>query len=258
MVRIATVLLFILWSFQTIVFAQDVNKQDTITVRKLEEVVISAHRLEVPVQEVIQQITTIKSVSIQRSNAQTTASLLENLGNVFVHRSQAGGGSIVIRGFEASRVVLMIDGVRLNNLIYRAGHLQNIITIDNAVLDKVEVLNGSASVMYGSDALGGVVSMYTRVPLLKTDNKTLIKGNAFFRYGLVNNELTGHGEINVGTKRFASLTSVTYSKFDNLRMGGAQNPFGKKFGERPFYADRINGKDTLINNNNPLVQKFSG
>lgn len=152
----------------------------------------------------------------------------------------------------------MVDGVRMNNLIYRAGHLQNIITVDNTVLDKVEILNGPASTMYGSDALGGVVSMYTRAPELKTDNKTLIKGNAFFRYGLVNNELTGHAELNVGTKKFASLTAATYSKFGDLRMGGAQNPFYRKFGERPFYADRIDGRDTLVTNNNPLLQKFSG
>jgi hemoglobin/transferrin/lactoferrin receptor protein len=119
----------------------------------------------------------------------------------------------------------------------------------------VEILNGPASTMYGSDALGGVLSMYTRAPQLKAGDKTLIKGNAFFRYGLANNELTGHAELNIGTKKFASLTAATYSKFGDLRMGGAQNPFYKKFGERPFYTDRIDGRDTLIPNNNPLLQK---
>ncbi|MBK9791807.1 MAG: TonB-dependent receptor [Sphingobacteriales bacterium] len=251
--------LVLLWAFlPAIIFAQVENNQDTIVVNKLEEVVISAHKLLVPKQDLIQQITIIKAPAISNNNSQTTASLIENLGNAFVQRSQAGGGSIIVRGFEASRVVLMVDGVRLNNLIYRSGHLQNVITIDNAILDKVEILNGPASTMYGSDALGGVVSMYTRAPQLKTGNKTLIKGNTFFRYGLANNELTGHAELNIGTKKFASLTTATYSKFGDLRMGGAQNPFYKKFGERPFYADRIDGRDTLIPNNNPLLQKFSG
>ena len=68
----------------------------------------------------------------------------------------------------------MVDGVRMNNLIYRAGHLQNIITVDNTtLLDKVEMLNGPASTMYGSDALGGVVSMYTRAPELNPTIKHL-------------------------------------------------------------------------------------
>lgn len=251
-------ILFLSISFHFITFAETNEIKDTFVVNKLNEVVISATKLEESKQNIIQQISIIKSSTIEKSNAQTTASLIENQGHAFVQRSQAGGGSIILRGFEASRLVMMIDGVRMNNLIYRAGHLQNIITIDNSILDRVEILNGSSSTIYGSDALGGVISMYTRKPLLQTDSNILIKGNAFFRYGLANNELTGHTEINIGIKKFASLTAVTYSKFGDLRMGGAQNPFYKKFGECSFYADRIDGKDTLIPNKNPLLQIRSG
>lgn len=157
----------------TVILAQEASNKDTTTANKLEEVVISANKSVVPKQDIIQQISIIKTPAISNNNSQTTASLIENLGNAFVQRSQAGGGSIVIRGFEASRVVLMVDGVRMNNLIYRAGHLQNIITVDNTVLDKVEILNGPASTMYGSDALGGVVSMYTRAPELNPTIKHL-------------------------------------------------------------------------------------
>ncbi len=253
-----TTFLFFSTSFHLIAFGQTKEIKDTLIVNNLSEVVISATKVEESKHNIIQQISIIKSNNIEKSNAQTTASLIENQGHAFVQRSQAGGGSIILRGFEASRVVMMIDGVRMNNLIYRAGHLQNIIRIDNSILDRVEILNGSSSTMYGSDALGGVISMYTRKPMLQLSDKILIKGNTFFRYGLANNELTGHAEINIGLKKFASLTSVTYSKFGDLRMGGAQNPFYKKFGERTFYADRIDGKDTLITNNNPLLQKKSG
>ncbi len=70
-------------------------------------------------------------------------------------KSQQGGSSPVIRGFEASRVLLIIDGVRLNNAIYRSGHLQNAITVDQNMLERVEVMYGPASTLYGSDALGG-------------------------------------------------------------------------------------------------------
>jgi hemoglobin/transferrin/lactoferrin receptor protein len=64
----------------------------------------------------------------------------------FCTKSQGGGGSPVIRGFEANKVLIVIDGVRMNNAIFCGGHLQNVITIDNAALDKVEVLFGPASV----------------------------------------------------------------------------------------------------------------
>ena len=59
-----------------------------------------------------------------------------------------------------------MDNVKMNNLIYRAGHLQNIITVDPSILERVEVLYGPSSVSYGSDALGGVVVFRSKNPVL--------------------------------------------------------------------------------------------
>ena len=97
--------------------------------------------------------------------------LLENSGVVFVQQSQFGGSSPGLRGFEANRVLLVVDGIRLNNAVYRSGHLQNVITIDPEMLDKVEVLFGPGSVMYGSDALGGVMSFVTPSPKFSFSNQ---------------------------------------------------------------------------------------
>ena len=71
----------------------------------------------------------LHSKEIERLNTQTTAELLEKRAGINVQKSQMGGGSPVIRGFEANRILLVVDGVRLNNAIYRGGHLQNIISI---------------------------------------------------------------------------------------------------------------------------------
>jgi len=90
-------------------------KSDTIIINKLDEVVISANKSEDNKSDLIQQVNVIASKDISQANAQSTATLIENSGSAFVQKSQAGGGSIAIRGFEASRVVLMIDGVRMNN-----------------------------------------------------------------------------------------------------------------------------------------------
>ena len=99
---------------------------------------------------------------ISELNGATTADLLEKKGGISVQKSQMGGGSPNIRGFEANRVLLVLDGVRLNNAIYRSGHLQNIITIDEHVLEDIEIIFGPSSVLYGSDAVGGVIHMKTR------------------------------------------------------------------------------------------------
>ena len=84
----------------------------------------------------------------------------------------------MIRGFESSRVLLVMDNVKMNNLIYRAGHLQNIITVDPSILERVEVLYGPSSVSYGSDALGGVVAFRSKIRFWAMGGKLLFSGNA--------------------------------------------------------------------------------
>ena len=225
----------------------------------MREAVVSVNKMEESKKNIAQQVQILNSKDIQNLQAQSTADLLANTGNVFVQKSQMGGGSISLRGFEANRNVLVIDGVRMNNLIYRGGHLQNIITTDNYSLDRVEILFGPASTVYGSDALGGVVSLYTKGALLAGQGqKPISKANAFTRYGSVNNESSNHVDFNYSSAKFASFTSYTYSNFGDLKGGNNQNPFyGSAYGERPFYAGRINGKDTLLNNSNKNLQVHS-
>lgn len=224
------------------------------------EITISANKTVELKKNISQQVQVISAKEISASQSQSTADLLSNTGNVFVQKSQMGGGSPVLRGFEASRIVLVVDGIRLNNIIYRSGHLQNIITLDNASLDRMEVLHGSSSLIYGSDALGGVIHMYTLKPSLRVDSfASKIKVNAGFRYGSVNNEISSHVDFNIGFKSFASLTSITFSKFGDLLSGKNQNPFYKNsYIDRQYYVENINGKDSVVKSGNRFLQKFSG
>lgn len=248
-----SLILFIL--FCTNIYAQTDSTRSSI---ELNEVIISANKEEESKTSVAQQVEVIKSRDIQNMNTQSTADLLQASGNVVVQKSQQGGGSPVIRGFEASRVLLVIDGVRMNNLIYRAGHLQNVITIDQSVLDRVEILYGPSSTVYGSDALGGVVHFYTKKTMLSSNDTSLFSGNSYFRYGTVNSEKTGHVDFNYGTKKIASLTSFTYSTFDDLKMGKKKGLSDSLFGVRYYYIEHFNGKDSLVLNDDKYRQRFSG
>ena len=135
----------------------------------------------------------LNATQIADLHALSTADVIANTGNISVQKSQLGGGSPVLRGFEANRILLVIDGVRMNNIIYRAGHLQNIVTIDNSSLDRIEILYGPASTMYGSDALGGVIHLYTRKPAFSSESgKSNLKVNAFTHYGMGNDDWVGH------------------------------------------------------------------
>lgn len=253
MFSLSILLLAALWA------AAQTSKIDTaLNVVPLNEAVISVSRGVQAKKGVAQQVKVIRRSEIEFANAQSTADLLSGTGQVFVQKSQQGGGSPVLRGFEASRVLIVVDGVRMNNAIYRSGHLQNVITMDNAALDRAEVLFGPASTVYGSDALGGAICFFTKNPNFAAEGERLNLGaNAFFRYGTVNEEKTGHLDFNIGCKKLASFTSFTVSDFGDLRMGENAGSEGV-FGQRDFYVERINGKDSLVRNSDRYLQKFSG
>lgn len=224
---------------------------------ELEEVVFSVSHFRETKKNIAQQIRIISNKQIGRINAQNSGDLLMNSGSAFVQKSQQGGSSPVIRGFEASRVLLVVDGIRMNNAIYRSGHLQNIITVDQQMVDRVEILYGPASTLYGSDALGGVVHFRTLTPST-SDSGTRVSGNLMARYSSANQEQTVHADISIGLKKWAALSSFTYSDFDDLKMGSHDPDGYRGFGRRPFYVARINGMDSIMRNKDDRIQRFSG
>lgn len=227
--------------------------------KKMEEVVISASKFAENKKNIAQKIDVISARSIAISNAQNTGDLLINTGKIFVQKSQQGGSSPVVRGFEASRVMLVIDGIRMNNAIYRSGHLQNVITVDQNMLQRVEVMYGPASTIYGSDGLGGIIHLQTKNPVLSgIDKKLVTHGSAFARYSSANNEKTIHADASIGGNRIAWLQAYTYSDFGDMRMGDQYPDKYPNFGRRSFYVGQVNGVDSVLTNPDDRVQKFSG
>lgn len=224
----------------------------------LDEIIVSASRFEENKADIPQEIEVIKTQEIQFANQGSTADLLQQSAKVLVQKSQAGGGSPVIRGFEANKILMVVDGVRMNNAIYRGGHLQNVITLDQNVLDRAEIVFGPGSVVYGSDALGGVIHFYTKKPSLSEDGKLLFKAGLLSRYASAANEKTENITLNFGLKKVAFLSSFTFSDFGDLRQGAKRKSAYPDFGKRTFYQDRINGKDTMLVNPNIEVQQESG
>jgi hemoglobin/transferrin/lactoferrin receptor protein len=199
----------------------------------------------------IQKVELIGQDEIRSTNSQTTADALAQHAEVYVQKSQMGGGSPVLRGLEANRILLVVDGVRMNNAIFRGGNLQNVISIDPFIINKTEVILGSGSVIYGSDAMGGVMSFYTKTPELSYKDSLHLKIDNVLRYASANGERTGHTDVNLGFNKWASLTSFSYSSFDDLRMG--KN--GPEEYLRNEYVETINNQDTIIQNRNPKIQK---
>ncbi len=223
-----------------------------------QEVVVSASKFEEKQSEVPQQTMIIKSRDMEYMNAQNAGDVLLQTGNVFVQKSQLGGGSPIIRGYEANKVLMVVDGVRMNNAIYRGGHLQNIITLDNNMLERVEVIYGPGAVMYGADALGGVMHFRTKNPKFSNNGELQSSGGSFYRFSTANKEETYHFNLHLGHKNIASLTSFTNSNFGDLRSGTTHDATYGDWGKRIKYAQRINGKDSLVSNSNPNLQVGTG
>lgn len=243
--------------------ANTADSVNTFRSVNLQEVVVSVNRELTRKINTPQHVVSVPKSFIDYSNKQSTADLLSETGQVLVQKSQQGGGSPILRGFEASRILLVVDGIRMNNLIYRSGHLQNCLTVDQFALKNMEVLFGPSSLNYGSDALGGTITFNTLSPTLAAGGQThTSEGHAVLRYGSANQEGTAHVDFNYGTEKFASLTSFTFSNFGDLRAGTTRNPFlpdDDSYIESNIYVKPQDGKnDIMLHNDKPQLQKRSG
>jgi len=225
---------------------------------KIDEVIISASKWEQNPERIANTVASINSRGIEFDNPPTSADMLGQTGQVFMQKSQLGGGSPMIRGFAANKLLIVVDGVRMNNAIYRSGNLQNVISIDVNAIEEAEVLFGPGSVMYGSDALGGVMDFHTKSPLLNGAGKIRLEGNALFRYATAANEKTAHIDFSLGGNKFGSFTSFSFTDFDDLITGNKRTDKFPDFGKRTEFVERINGVDSIIDNDNVNLQKFSG
>ena len=195
----------------------------------------------------------ITKKEIETMNTENLADLLEKKGGISVQKSQFGGGSPNIRGFEANKILLVIDGVRLNNAIYRSGHLQNIITIDESVLESTEVIFGPSSVLYGSDALGGTINMSTK--RLYFSNEPNIKSSYFTRYASAYNGISSHNSFLYETKKFAVFNALSLKDYGDVKMGERRSHGYSNWGLMHFY---VNEDGEILMNDNPNIQKNTG
>jgi len=225
---------------------------------QLQEVFLSASKGKELRKRIAEQVAVFSIKDLQKTAPQTSADMLAEIPGIKVQKSQFGGGSPVLRGMEANRVLLVVDGVRMNNAIYRKGHLQNSITVSPNLLERTEVIFGPSSVIYGSDALGGIIHYYTRKP--KTNNTAQVNTSFLSRYSTVNNEKTTQGGVELQFKKLASFTSVSFSDFGELRMGKKRSHGFEDWGRVFEYTDNTGDfySENPTENSNSNIQRNTG
>jgi outer membrane receptor protein involved in Fe transport len=228
------------------------GQADSTTVISIQEVIITSQR--VPQKETVipYSVNSISRKEMDNFNPRTTPEALMSSNGIFVQKTNHGGGSPFIRGLTGNQTLLLIDGIRLNNSIYRYGPNQYLNTIDPFSIDKIEVVKGTGSVQYGSDALGGALQVFTKEPVLNTE-KQEFHGNVLGKYMTGDMEKTGRGEFQYSSQKLAAFAGGTYRDFGDLVGGkntGKQSPSGYNeyaFDTKLAFAVKENIQLTLAN-----------
>ncbi len=229
----------------------------TPNTEQLGEIVLSVSRSSGKKQRLAQQVGIVTEQEIAQISPENTAVLLREVPGVRVQQSQGGGGSPVLRGFEANRVLLVVDGVRLNNAIFRSGHVHNALSVDPLTLSRAEVIFGPSSVGYGSDALGGVIHFYTRTPLINQNKKVRLAGTS--SYTFAQNTSKQSAVLEYSAPKWAVLQQVSYSQFGDVTMGNRRVHGYENWGKVFEYSQNSDTSYSAMpsNNNNPNVQRNS-
>jgi hemoglobin/transferrin/lactoferrin receptor protein len=207
------------------------------------------------------KISTITSNDAALQNPQTAIDLVDISGNVFVSKNYQAGGSAMFRGFANNRMLYKLDGITLNHASMSMFDL-NINYVDPFALETTEIQYGPGGVYHNHNAVGGVLSFQTLTPQFSKGDKPLITGKAVTRYSTANNEKAFHFDVNVGWKKWASVTSFSSWEFGHLRQGA----YGSRDYLRPYHIeksitklDTMRGNPYLLNivKNDSLIQNPS-
>jgi hemoglobin/transferrin/lactoferrin receptor protein len=189
------------------------------TLRFDEAVVVAANREETVRTSVPRAVSVLTSEEIARDMPRTTPEALGDLPGVLVQKTNHGGGSPYIRGLVGNHVLILVDGVRLNNSTFRYGPNQYLATIDPGQIERVEVLRGSGSVLFGSDAVGGVINIVTRRPVLSGDG-THVSGTASGKLMSSDMEQSGRFDFSASGSRAAVVAGFSLRNYGHIRAGG--------------------------------------
>ncbi len=183
------------------------------------DITITAQRSERLSFDVAQSVSSISATQLADLAPRSTPEALMNETGVWVQKTNHGGGSPIIRGLVGNQVLLVVDGIRLNNATYRYGPNQYLSTIDPGLIDRIEVNRGSGSVLYGSDALGGVVQVISATPSFSSVGLK-VGGRIQTKWMSAGMDQSIRPEIELRGKQIAFLGGFSARNFGDVVAGG--------------------------------------
>lgn len=195
-------------------FAQLATAADS---NEIDEIVVTATRRAISSEQVSSGLTVVSEESLDAKKLVTDA-LAANVG-VFVQQTTPGQGAAIIRGLKGSSILHLVDGMRLNNAIFRSAPTQYFALVPVTAIERIEVLRGTPTSLYGNDAVGGVVQAVTRVPSFDLSD-TQMRGEVFAAYDTAELGKMARATIDTGNNKLASAISAEYLTTGNRRIGG--------------------------------------
>ena len=180
----------------------------------IEEIQVTATRRPTRIQDVSAALTVVTSEEISRAKLMTDS--LAAKPGVFLQQTTPGQGAAIIRGLKGSEILHLVDGMRLNNAIFRNAPTQYLALVAPGTLDRIEIVRGAPASLYGSDAVGGVVQVLSRVPKLDSSGA---KGDAYLAFDTADLAKTLRGSVEFGNEKLAALVSGEYLSTGDRRTG---------------------------------------
>ena len=197
------------------------------SVKRMDDVVVTATRKSTAVASLPYSVNSLSKNTIQRQLSRTVPESLNGIPGLFIQKTNHGGGSPFLRGLTGNQSLILVDGIRLNNSIFRYGPNQYLTLVDPYLVEKIEVVKGTGSVQHGSDAMTGVINIQTTS--LQLGPKPNWQEKALLRLSEAGMELTLRPELKYEGKKIAFVVGASSKKFGDLKGGdttGFQRPTG--------------------------------
>lgn len=212
-------------SVGTTAHADDAAEGARKQARMLDRIQVTATRRAESAFDVPVATTVIGPEQIERSTPQVAMDLLHGEPGTFVQQTTPGQGIVIVRGLKGSEVLHLVDGFRLNTAIFRNAPNQYMALVDGQALDRIEAVRGPSGTLYGSDAMGGVVQLFTPEPRFQ-GSETQAEGRMRFIYASADDSLTSRVSAAMGNEDFSLSGGLSYQDVDDLRVGGGDElPF---------------------------------
>ncbi|MBI5360595.1 MAG: TonB-dependent receptor [Planctomycetes bacterium] len=142
-------------------YAGSVRAQESVPV-SAEEITVTATRVEEPITDVPQQVEIVSPAELLDRLPRTVSDALRDELGLWIIAKGHAAGTPVLRGLTGTRILPLIDGVRINNSQLKGTPNQLLNQLNLDAVERIEILKGPAAVQYGSDAIGGVINIITK------------------------------------------------------------------------------------------------